>query len=137
MSLVEQELLTLPEHPSSPPVFSGVHVTWSLFFFVMFCRSLFVLFLLAIVWSFLRFTASDYPFGIFTLLAIVLSVLQFMAFNYPFGIFKLSLQDILFLRFIDTVKPAHVVTSIKQSHFSCPVIENFIWIEHLLRGPLS
>jgi hypothetical protein len=35
-----------------------------------------------------------------------------------------------------TVKPAHVVTSIKQSSvlkdhlFSCPVIENFIWIEH-------
>jgi hypothetical protein len=24
---VEQELLTLPEHPSSPPVFSGVRVT--------------------------------------------------------------------------------------------------------------
>jgi hypothetical protein len=29
-SLVEQELLTLLEHPSSPPVFSGVHVTQSL-----------------------------------------------------------------------------------------------------------
>jgi hypothetical protein len=28
--LVEQELLTLPEHLSSPPVFSGVHVTRSL-----------------------------------------------------------------------------------------------------------
>jgi hypothetical protein len=24
---MEQELLTLPEHPSSPPVFSGVRVT--------------------------------------------------------------------------------------------------------------
>ena len=40
-----------------------------------------------------------------------------------------------------TVQPAHVVTSIKQSpvikgHFS-PVIENFIWIEPLLRGHLS
>jgi hypothetical protein len=30
MSLVEQELLTLPEHRSSPPVFSGVRVTRSL-----------------------------------------------------------------------------------------------------------
>ena len=28
--LVEQELLTLPEYPSSPKVFSGVHVTQSL-----------------------------------------------------------------------------------------------------------
>jgi hypothetical protein len=34
----------------------------------MFCRSLFVLFLLAIVLSaLLRFTDSDYPFGIFKL----------------------------------------------------------------------
>ena len=30
MSLVEQERLTLPEHPSSPPVLSGVRVTRSL-----------------------------------------------------------------------------------------------------------
>ena len=27
-----------------------------------------------------------------------------------------------------TVKHAHVVTSIKQSHLSCPVIESFLWI---------
>jgi hypothetical protein len=37
---VEQELLTLPEHLSSPPVFSGVRVTRSLVFSVVFCRSL-------------------------------------------------------------------------------------------------
>ena len=43
MSLVEQELPSLPEHMSSPPVFSVVHVTRSLVFCVMFCRSLFVL----------------------------------------------------------------------------------------------
>ena len=42
--LVEQELLTLPEHLSSPPVFSGVRVTRSLVLYTcMFCRSLFVL----------------------------------------------------------------------------------------------
>ena len=35
------------------------------------------------------------------------------------------------------VKPAHAVTCIKRSHFSCPVIENFIWIEPLLRCHLS
>ena len=40
--LVEQELLTIPEHLSSP-FFSGVHVTRSIVFCVMFCRSLFVL----------------------------------------------------------------------------------------------
>ena len=40
----------------------------SLVFCVMFCKSLFVLFLLAIPLSVLRVTASDYPFGIFKLL---------------------------------------------------------------------
>jgi hypothetical protein len=34
--LVEQELLTLPEHLSSPPVFSGVCVTRSLALYVCF-----------------------------------------------------------------------------------------------------
>ena len=34
--LVEQELLTLPEHLSSPPVFSGVRVTQSLVLYLCF-----------------------------------------------------------------------------------------------------
>jgi hypothetical protein len=46
-------------------VFSGVHVALSLVFYLLFCRSIFVLFRLAIVLSdLLRFTASDYLFGI-------------------------------------------------------------------------
>ena len=69
--LVERELITLPEHLSSAPVFSGVRVTRSLVLYVMFCRSLFVLlffFLMAIVLPvLLRFTDSDDPFGIFKL----------------------------------------------------------------------
>ena len=36
VSLVEQELLTFTEHMSSPPVFSGVHVTRSLVLCVCF-----------------------------------------------------------------------------------------------------
>ena len=36
VSLVEPELLPLPEHPSSPPVFSGVRVTRSLVWYVCF-----------------------------------------------------------------------------------------------------
>jgi hypothetical protein len=36
-----------------------------------------------------------------------------------------------------TVKPVRVVTTIKRPPFSCPVIENLIWIELLLRGDLS
>jgi hypothetical protein len=48
VSLVEQQLFTLPEHLSSPPVFSGVRVTRSLVLYVCFvdrCLSLkFVLF---------------------------------------------------------------------------------------------
>jgi hypothetical protein len=65
---VEQELLTLMKHMNSPPVFSGVRVDWSLVLFVVFCRSLFVLFLLTIVLSvLLRFTDSDHHFGVFKL----------------------------------------------------------------------
>ena len=45
VSHVGQELFTLQEHLSSPPVFSGVCVARSLVFYihVVFCRSLFVL----------------------------------------------------------------------------------------------
>ena len=32
-----------------------------------------------------------------------------------------------------TVKPAHAVTFIKRSSFSCHIIEHFIWIEPLIR----
>jgi hypothetical protein len=69
--LVEQELLTLPVHLSSPPVFSGVRVTRSLVLYVCFvdrCLSFFTFFHLVIVLSvLLRYTDSDYPFSIFKL----------------------------------------------------------------------
>jgi hypothetical protein len=43
VSLVEQELLTLPEHPSSPPVISGVRVIRSFVLCVCFVdRSLYI-----------------------------------------------------------------------------------------------
>jgi hypothetical protein len=41
MLLVEQELITVPEHLRSSPVFSGVRGTLSLVFYTLFCRSLF------------------------------------------------------------------------------------------------
>jgi hypothetical protein len=64
VSLVEQELPTLPEQSSSPPPpgFSGVRVTRSLVLYVCFldrCLS-FCTFSLAIVLSVLRCTDSDY-----------------------------------------------------------------------------
>jgi hypothetical protein len=37
---VEQELLTLPEYMSLPPVFNGVRVAQSLIFWVAFCESM-------------------------------------------------------------------------------------------------
>ena len=68
--LVDQELLSLPENLSSPPVFSGVRVTRSLDLYVCFvdrCLS-FCTFFLAIVLSvLLRYTSSDCSFGIFKL----------------------------------------------------------------------
>ena len=42
VALVERELLNLPEHMSSHPVFRGVRITRSLVLCVVFCRSLFV-----------------------------------------------------------------------------------------------
>jgi len=60
------ELLTLPEHLSSPPVFSGIRVTGSLVLCLYFIRSLFVL-LATMLSVLLRYTESDYPFGIFKL----------------------------------------------------------------------
>jgi len=54
-------IATLPnQHLSSPLVFNGVGVAQSLVFCDMFYRSLFVLLLLAIVLSILRFMTSDY-----------------------------------------------------------------------------
>ena len=64
---MDQELLTVPEHLSSPSVFSEGSCYSIFSFMCMFCRSLFVLLLLAIVLSVLRFTDSDYPFSIFKL----------------------------------------------------------------------
>jgi hypothetical protein len=59
VSLVEQELLTLPEHLRSPPVFSGVRVTWSLVLYV-FCRSVFhLLFLCCLSFFDLRILISS------------------------------------------------------------------------------
>ena len=62
---MEQELLTPPEHLSSPPVFSGGRVTRPLVYAYVLIVVL-VPFLFAIVLSvLLGFTVSDYPFGIF------------------------------------------------------------------------
>ena len=70
VSHVGQELLTLPDHLCSPPVFCEVRITQSLVFCVVFCRSLFVFChfsfghcIVCLLW----FTAPDYHFGIFKL----------------------------------------------------------------------
>ena len=67
VSRVLQELFASTKHLPSPLVVRGVRVTRSLVFYVMFCRSLFVLFRLAILLS------------VLFLLAIVLSVLFLLA----------------------------------------------------------
>ena len=53
------------DHLSSHPVFTGIRIAQSVVICAMFCRSFFVLFLLAIALSVLRFTAPCYHFGIF------------------------------------------------------------------------
>ena len=62
-------IFCFPAHTSSRSVFSGVWIAWSLVFCVVFCRSLFVLFLFTTVLSVLCFTASDYHFGNFKLIS--------------------------------------------------------------------
>ena len=49
----------------SPLVFGMVRVARSLVFYVLFCRSLFVLFILAMVLSVLRFAASEHPYCVY------------------------------------------------------------------------
>ena len=68
VSLVEQEMLILPEHLSSSPVSSGAHIVPSFVFCVVFCKLLFVLLssFLVIVLSVLRFTTSYYPLMVST-----------------------------------------------------------------------
>ena len=57
---LQELLITLSEHMSSPPGFSGVRVTRSLVLRLFFSFSLLVILL-----SVLRLTDSDYPFAIF------------------------------------------------------------------------
>ena len=80
---MELDLPTLPEHMSSPPVVSGVRVTRSLVLCLGFVDRFlsFVLFLLVIVLSVLRFTDSDGPFGIFKLFLGKRTVCQFCHFG--------------------------------------------------------
>ena len=66
VSLVEQELITLTEHMSSPLVVSVIRVVRYLFYCVVFCKLLFViLWLFCLSISYLRLVI--YPFGIFKL----------------------------------------------------------------------
>ena len=58
-------MLTLREHLGSPAVFRGVPDARSVVFCVLFCRSLFFLYVLDIGLLVLRFMDSDDPIGIF------------------------------------------------------------------------
>ena len=90
VSLVKQELPTLPGRLSSPPVFCGVSVARSLVFCLVLWRSLFVLFLLAIVlFVSLRFTGSDCPYGVFKLFIFIWSS-PICCIAYHFQIFKVN-----------------------------------------------
>jgi hypothetical protein len=89
VSLVEQELLTLPECMSSPSIFrgrgGGVRVARSLVFCVAFRRSLFdISSFFQPLWGFsvLRFTDSDYLFGIFRLFLYVSDFSIFVLYWY-------------------------------------------------------
>ena len=63
--------------PEFTPILSGVHVSRSLVFCVVFCRSLFVL-LVIMFFVLLRFSDSDYPFSIFKPFACLFDILSYM-----------------------------------------------------------
>jgi hypothetical protein len=154
---VEQELFTLLKHPNSPPIFvSGVHVSQSLVFCVVFYRSLFVL-LLTIVLSVHWFMTSDYPFDhcivcsfiydfwlpfwplyclsidlwlLITLLTIVLSVHWFMTSDYPFGHCIVSIDLWLLITLLAIVLSVHwfMTSDYPFDHcIVCPLIYDF-WL---------
>ena len=86
------------EEPKFSPDFSGVRVTRSLVFCVIFvhpCLSFCNFPFLAIVLSVLRFTASDYPFGTFKLFYIHEYVVC------PFVLFLLAIVLPVLLRYTD------------------------------------
>ena len=116
----------------------------------VFCRSLFVLFVLAIVLSvLLRFTDSDYPFGIFTLLAVkeTLKYLQALQKSPRFSLTSLlnqleenSCHLVLTGCLFQTCQNQHISWIIDNSHSPFKrwdTCEYFIWIEPFIRGHLS
>ena len=92
--------------PEFTPIVSGVRVTRSLVLYVCFVDR----------------CLSFCPFSFGHCVACSSSIYGFWL---PFW----YLQVLLIL----TVKPVHVVISIRQLPFSCPVIENCIWIQSLSR----
>jgi Flp pilus assembly protein TadB len=88
------QVVNSSERLSSPPVFCGVRVTRFLALCLMFCRSLFVLSLLAIVLSVLSLLAI--VLSVLSLLAIVLSVLSVLFMSCCNG--SLTNLNFLYLR---------------------------------------
>jgi hypothetical protein len=95
--------------PDFTPSFCGIRVHQSLVFCAMFCKSLFVLFLLAIVFSVLLLLAI--VLSVLFLLAIVLSVHRFTPYVYLIGIFKLfsDIYDIRNRSFVNKTNDTMVI----------------------------
>ena len=125
--LVEQELLILPEHLSSPPVFSAIRVARSLVWYVCFvdrrlsfCTfSLLSMLLYVLLW----YTDSNFPFGIFTDSNFPFGI--FTDSNFPFGIFTDS--NCPFGIFTDSNFPFGIFT---DSNF--PLVSSQILISPLI-----
>ena len=106
-SLVEKELFALPEHLSSPHVFSGVRVTRSLVLYVCFvdrCLLLLYFFFWPLCSVLLRYTDFDYPSGIFKLFLWLESSLE-------------ALSSVLFITLkLGTSNSYNTVFRVKQSN---------------------
>ena len=95
----------MEEQLSSHPVSGGVGAARSLVVCIVFCRSLFVLSLLAIVFSVPRFTASVDAFGTFrpflTYCFHNLNEVHFLC------VFSLILHNLIYYRILVTFLPVH------------------------------
>jgi hypothetical protein len=114
MLLVEQELPTLPEHMSLPPVFSAVRVARSFVFCVVFCRLWFVL-LFFFYWPLCCLPFFDLRLLITPLVSLNYSYILFsirLTFTVPIFIIHvfISIEDVIVCnRWVTIYTQEHVV----------------------------
>ena len=99
VSLVEQELPTLPEHMSSPPIFSGICVTRSLVLYVCFVDRCLPFYTFSLGHSVVCSSSiNGFWFAIFTLFSLSLTFAGFVYVSKAVGVFNIRNRNYFTLR---------------------------------------